>query len=369
MLSTVLKYMHEYYVNDQSRGEKWSCPWLGDDNSNMFLVELFSIVGHVIPGIGEKHYKARTPVIDLYSMCFEDDIESFADWILPACLPGVKVVCRAACLVIYCKAYEVLNLKPGRSHLGQDELNTAAFILYTGKTKLVLYDEYGSLVPQLESDILGLPVEEKAGPVTIPVDLLSVGSAAITISSTTTVSSDYLDALGFTEFLETLNVKRKSVRSLRQLCDLLQTEPHFTSAVSYRLDRLLDRLFNRVDLLFPGLPACVVGRYSGFDYLYELLVNKCDIFGNRLPTLIANVVRSIRYHILQCLSLTVYDLTTPRSVVREYLEHRSIQPSRPNFYKLMGVTTLDKMVSMLPNLRISDRPVHREWSWKGAFRR
>jgi hypothetical protein len=73
--------------------------------------------------------------------------------------------------------------------------------------------------------------------------------------------------------------------------------------VCYRLDRLLGGLFRRVESLFPGIPSCVVGYYSGFDCLYELIVNQCDVFGNHLPNLIKEVVGCIRLHLLESLAL------------------------------------------------------------------
>jgi hypothetical protein len=120
----------------------------------MFLADLFKPVGKVIPGIGEQTPKGKTLVIDLYAICFEDDIESFKDWIHPDSVCAVKVSCRAACMVIHCKVYEMLKLTASNSSLGSDDFNRAALILYTGKTEMVLHDEYESLVQDLESDIL-----------------------------------------------------------------------------------------------------------------------------------------------------------------------------------------------------------------------
>jgi hypothetical protein len=254
----------------------------------------------------------------------------------------------------------------GKSRLESvDDFNRAALILYTGQTKIVLYDEYERLVQGLETDILRTqpPVQQQhePQPVKITVDLIADTTDRVSSETSSSLSKDHSELLDLKEFLEVLNIKATPVGSLGRLCNLLQaSSPQFSPAICYRLERLLDRLFSRVECLVPGLPACVVGYYSGFDWLYEFVVNKRDVCEHHLPKSLKEVIGCIRLHVLSSLALAVYDLTTVRTVMREYLQHRSaLPPPRPDFRMLVRITTTESVISFLTNSYSSG---HRNWS-------
>ena len=294
----VLNYMMRY-------SKEWKCPWY-EDESDLRISELFSTAGATVPGVGKNTWKAGTPVAHLYSQCFKNDLEDFVDYLTPQCVESVKVSCRAACLVLYCKVCELLDLDIKTLDSLDDEASrTAAFILYTGKTDFTIWDGYGNLASVLESELNGdLPTctLEPREVVTRVVYRQGKGVQMVPV-----------EVPDFEDLLKAIRAKIRRVTSFSELCEVYNTHGRYLSQETrYGLDKLLDCLSSRIDRLFPGLPKGVVGEGTGFDYLYELVVRKENRFVDLLPSSVFGTTGGVTTHVLRCLFWAFRAMDSPK---------------------------------------------------------